>query len=67
MAMPGLIEGQIAKADVILLNKIDCLEAKQVSDVEKSVRGINPSALFYAISAHNEVDPQIWCKAVTEK
>lgn len=65
--MPGLIEGQIAKADVILLNKIDCLEPEQVSDVEESVRRINPSALFYAISAHHEVDPQIWCKVVTEK
>lgn len=65
--MPGLIEGQIAKADIILLNKIDCLEPEQVSDVEESVRRINPSALFYAISAHNEVNPQIWCKMVTEK
>ena len=65
--IPGLIEGQIAKADIILLNKIDCLEPEQVSDVEESIRKINSSALFYAISAHNEVDHQIWCKAVTEK
>ncbi|MHB8075860.1 GTP-binding protein [Desulfosporosinus fructosivorans] len=63
--MPGLIEGQISKADVILLNKIDCLELEQVSDVEERVRRINPSALFYAISAHHEVDPQIWREAVT--
>lgn len=62
--MPGLIEGQIAKADVILLNKIDCLEPEQVSEVEESVRRINSSALFYAISAHHEVDSQIWREAV---
>jgi len=63
--MPGLIEGQISKADVILLNKIDCLEPEELSTVEKSVTRINPSALFYAISANNEVDPQIWREAVT--
>ena len=63
--MPGLIEGQISKADVILLNKIDCLEPEQVSAVEKSIRRINSTALFYAISANNEVDPQIWHEAVT--
>lgn len=63
--MPGLIEGQIAKADVILLNKIDCLELEQVSRVKDRVRGINPSAHFYAISAHQEVNPQIWSEAVT--
>lgn len=65
MIMPGLIEGQIANADVIVLNKIDCLESEQVCDVEQSVRGINPSALFYAISAHHQVDPHIWREAVT--
>jgi len=32
--MSDLIEGQIAKANIILLNKIDCLEPQQVSDVE---------------------------------
>ena len=64
--MPGLIEGQIAKADIILLNKIDCLEPVEVSAVEASVRRMNSSALFYAISAHDEVNPQSWCKAVAE-
>lgn len=62
--MPGLIEDQIAKANIILLNKIDCLEAEQVSNVEESIRIINSSALFYAISAHDELDPQNWRKAV---
>ena len=65
--MPGLVEGQISKADVILLNKIDCLEPKQVSDVEERVRGINSSALFYAISAQHEVDSQIWREVVIGK
>lgn len=63
--LPDLIEEQIAKANIILLNKIDCLEAEQVSQVEESVKRINSSALFYAITAHDEVDPQIWRKAVT--
>lgn len=63
--MPGLIEGQIVNANIILLNKIDCLEPEQVSDVEESIRKINSSALFYAISAHDKVDQQIWRKMVT--
>ena len=65
MIMPGLIEEQIAKANIILLNKIDCLELEQVSEVEESIKRINSSALFYAISAHDEVGPQNWRKAVT--
>ncbi|AFQ45170.1 GTP-binding protein [Desulfosporosinus meridiei] len=63
--MPGLIEEQITGANVILLNKIDCLEPEQVKEVSEDIKGINPSGLFYAISAHEEVDPQIWGKAVT--
>jgi len=63
--MPGLIEEQIAKANIILLNKIDCLESEQISDVEESIRRINSNALFYAISAQDEVDSQIWRKVVT--
>ncbi|KJR46931.1 putative metal chaperone, involved in Zn homeostasis, GTPase of COG0523 family [Desulfosporosinus sp. I2] len=65
MIMPGLLEEQIVKANIILLNKIDCLEPEQISDVEESIRRINSNALFYAISAHDEVDPQIWRMAVT--
>lgn len=63
--MPGLIEGQIAKANVILLNKIDCLEPLQLGDIEESVRRLNPSAIFYPISAHLEIDPHIWQEAVS--
>ncbi|MDQ7093568.1 GTP-binding protein [Desulfosporosinus sp. PR] len=65
--MPGLIEGQISKADIILLNKTDCLEPGQVDNVAKSVRKINSSARFYAISAQQGVDPQIWREAVVGK
>ncbi|MCB8814674.1 CobW-like GTP-binding protein [Desulfosporosinus shakirovi] len=64
--MPGLIEEQIARANVILLNKIDCLEPEQVSQVAEDIKRINSSGLFYAISAHTEVNPQIWRKAVTK-
>lgn len=63
--MPGLKEEQIAKANVILLNKIDCLEPEQVKDVAEDIKRINSSGLFYAISAQAEVDPQIWRKVVT--
>ena len=64
--MPGLIEEQIAEANIVLLNKIDCLEPEQVSEVEESIRIINSSARFYAISAQDKVDPQIWRTAVTD-
>ncbi|EHQ88508.1 GTP-binding protein [Desulfosporosinus youngiae] len=64
--MPGLIEEQIAEANIVLLNKIDCLEPEQMSEVEESIRIINSSARFYAISAHDKVDPQIWRTAVTD-
>ncbi|SDH97168.1 CobW-like GTP-binding protein [Desulfosporosinus hippei] len=63
--MPGLIEEQIAQANVILLNKIDCLEPEQVSQVAEDIKRINSSGHFYSISAQAEVDPQIWRKVVT--
>lgn len=60
----GLVEGQIAKADFVLLNKIDCLEPLQVDEIEENVRGLNPGARFFQVSAHNGVDPQIWREVV---
>ncbi len=65
--MPGLIEGQIAKANLILINKIDCLEPLQLSEIEESVRRLNPSAILYSISTHGEIDQQILGEAVANK
>lgn len=61
----GLIEGQIKNADIILLNKIDCLDPLLLSCVEENVIKLNPSALFYSVSSNRGIDPKIWSEVVS--
>lgn len=65
--VPGLVEGQIANADVIFLNKIDCLEPGPLAEVEESLRKMNLSALLYPVSTFKGIEPEIWRKAVLAK
>lgn len=37
---------QLEKADVIIINKIDLVEPKQIEDIERKIRGINSRALM---------------------
>jgi G3E family GTPase len=38
---------QIENADIILLNKIDLVEKKQIEEIEKNLRSVNPRAQIY--------------------
>ncbi|AET67029.1 putative GTPase, G3E family [Desulfosporosinus orientis DSM 765] len=67
LAFPGLIKGQVAHGDVIFLNKIESIEAEYAAVVTDKVKELNPEALFFAVSAHQEIDVQIWDKVVFGK
>jgi len=49
---------QIEDADLILLNKVDLIEAGQVASVEEKLRGINPTAALVR-TVRAEVDPDL--------
>ncbi|AFM00439.1 MULTISPECIES: GTP-binding protein [Desulfitobacterium] len=62
--VPGLVEGQIAKADLIFLNKIDCMQPETLSEIEKNLHHLNPSAQIYCVSAFRGINSEIWSEAV---
>lgn len=62
--VPDLVEGQIARANVILLNKVDTLEPAMVGYIHDSVRKLNPAASLYPVSAHDGIDSETWNKVV---
>ena len=49
--MEMLLEGQLAAADVILINKIDLVDSQTLAEVETSIRTFNNRAEFFKISA----------------
>ena len=58
--MEMLLEGQLAAADVILINKIDLVDSQTLAEVETSIRTFNNRAEFLKISAAQPIDPHIW-------
>lgn len=62
--VPGLVEGQIAKADLIFLNKIDCMHHEALAEIEKSLHHLNPAAQIHCVSAFRGINPEIWREAV---
>lgn len=62
--VPGLVEGQVSKADTVFLNKIDCLQPEALTEIEKSLVKLNPSAQLYCVSTFTGIRPEIWREAV---
>lgn len=62
--IPGLVESQVINANIIFLNKIDCLEPDALTEVENSLKKLNPSALLYCVSTFKGIQQEIWREAV---
>jgi len=62
--VPGLVEGQLTKADVVFINKIDCLEPETLEKVKICIHNLNPTAQIFCVSGLQGLDPETWNKAV---
>jgi G3E family GTPase len=49
---------QIEAADILLLNKIDVIDAAEIGAVEKKLRGINPTAAIVRVE-RCQIDPEL--------
>ena len=62
--MGTMIQGQLEDADVILINKIDLVEADVLSEVVKSVKSFNDTAICHSVSAMQKIDDSIWSELI---
>ena len=58
--MENLLSGQIIGSDVVLVNKIDLVDASALDAVDADIRGFEPKANIVHISALAPVAPEIW-------
>jgi len=58
--MEMLLEGQLAAADIILINKIDQVDQQTLLDVEDSIKAFNGLAKFFKISAAQTISPLVF-------
>lgn len=61
-AMPQFVEGQLKKADVVFINKMDLLDEERLALVEQSVREVNPQAHCYPVCAARNLPPRLWAE-----
>jgi G3E family GTPase len=59
-ALENVIRPQLSGADLILINKIDLVDAAALAAVETSIRAINGQAACFPVSALKPVDTAIW-------
>jgi G3E family GTPase len=57
--MEMLLKDQLTNADVILLNKVDEVDADILSEVERSVRTFNDTAAYFAVSANQSLSSEV--------
>lgn len=58
--MQGLLTGQLVGSDVVLVNKIDLVDAAALDAVDADIRGFEPEARIVHISALAPVEPATW-------
>ncbi|UWG96713.1 cobalamin biosynthesis protein P47K [Dehalobacter sp. DCM] len=59
-AMANFVSEQLQDTIAVLINKIDLVEADDVEKVTESIRGYNPDAQCYPISAAGELLNEFW-------
>lgn len=57
--LANLIEGQLDKADIILINKIDLVDEKNLKTIETDVQNINSDANLYRINGTKQIDIRV--------
>lgn len=55
LAMPNFVYGQLCRADIVFLNKIDLTQSAQVTQLHAQIAA-NTNAAVYAITATKELD-----------
>ena len=58
--MEALLSGQIIGSDVVLVNKIDLVDAAVLDAVDADIRGFEPNANIVHISALEPIDHVVW-------
>ncbi len=58
--MEALLSGQIIGSDVVLVNKIDLVDAAVLDAVDADIRGFEPNANIVHISALEPIDHAVW-------
>lgn len=67
LPMEMLLKDQLDAADVILINKIDTVDAETLETVEASIRTFNNTAQFFNLSASQTIDPGVFEAMLTNK
>lgn len=64
--MEMLLKDQLDAADVILINKVDLVDAETLTEVEASIKTFNDQAKFFKISAMEAIPAEIFAAMLGE-
>lgn len=62
--MNNLLLSQIEKADAVLVNKTDLVDAAALESVERDIRGFDPEAKILRVSAASGIADPVWEEAL---
>ena len=61
-----LLKDQLVAAEVILINKVDLVDAETLAEVEASIKTFNDQAQFFRISALEEIPAAVFAAMLGE-
>lgn len=64
--MHALLEGQIEKADVVLINKTDLASPEDLDQMESEIRQMNPEAAIIRTAALGDIHDNVWQNVLGE-
>lgn len=58
--MQGLLSGQIIGSDIVLVNKIDLVDAAVLPEIDADILAFEPAAVIEHLSALSEIPTSVW-------
>ena len=59
-AMGELVAAQVEGSDAVLINKCDLADEETLAEIERDLRGIEPTTAILRVSAKSEIATEVW-------
>ena len=65
--LPDIVEKQLVGANIVLLNKVDCVDAEMEQQIKDQIAEMHPKAMLYSVSAEKGIGFSEWERIIGDE